>query len=189
MPLSPEARASFEDFRKDVDTESAALDGREAEWWAKAPTHVLRLAGTLAYLDWARRTAGQPIVVAEPHKIEKSFLDGGVRLVRDYFWLHARAALRLIGLSQDHVNSRRVLRWLQLHNKTEASREEVRRTALARSLDADGTEALLAALVRAGWLRLETTQTGGRPSRRWLINPKLLSLSSGGKGAKAGKGP
>jgi hypothetical protein len=186
VPLSAEARASFEEFRKEVDFESGALDGREAEWWTKAPTHVLRLAGTLAYLDWARRTAGQPIVVGEPHKIERLHLNAAVRLVRDYFWPHARAALRLIGLSQDHANARRVLRWAQLHNKSEVSREEVRRSALARSLDADATEHLLAALVRAGWFRPSTTLTGGRPSRRWLVNPKL-SLSSGGKAAKAGK--
>jgi hypothetical protein len=189
VPLSQEARESFEEFRKEVEAGHAALDGRESEWWSKAPAHVLRLAGTLAYLDWARRTAGQPIVVAEPHKIEKQFLDGAVRLVRDYFWPHARSALRQIGLSEHHANARKVLCWLQANNRTEVSREDVRRTALMRSLDADATEHLLATLVRAGWLRLVTTQTGGRPSRRWRVNPKLLTHLSGGKGGKGGKGP
>ena len=173
VPLSSQARASFEQFRKEVDTGHAALDGREGEWWAKAPAHVLRLAGTLAYLDWARRTAGQAIVVDEPNRIEKTFLDAAVRLVRDYFWPHARAALRQVGLSEQHTNARRVLRWLRVNHKTEVSREEVRQYGLGRTLDADGTEKLLAGLVKAGWLRLVTTTTGGRPSRRWLVNPKL----------------
>jgi hypothetical protein len=31
----------------------AELDGREREWVAKGGTHVLRLSGTLAYLDWS----------------------------------------------------------------------------------------------------------------------------------------
>ena len=109
----------------------AALDGRESEWWAKGPSHVLRLAGTLAYLDWARRTAGQPVVVAEPNKIEKPFLDAAVRLLLSYFWPHARAAMRQIGLSEHHAKARRVLRWFQTQRRTEVSREEVRRTALA----------------------------------------------------------
>ena len=186
VPLSSQARESFEQFRKEVDAGYGAFDGREGEWWAKTPTHVLRLAGTLAYLDWARRTAGQPVVVAEPNKIEKLFLDAAIRLVRDYFWPHARAALRQIGLSEHHTNGRKVLRWLRAHHKAEVSREEVRRTALARSLDADTTEKLLAVLVRAGWLCLMTTQTGGRPSWRWRVNPKLQIY--GGKGGKAGKG-
>ena len=133
VPLSSEARASFEQFRKEVDTGHAALDGREGEWWAKAPTHVLRLAGTLAYMDWARRTAGQAIVVDEPNRIEKTFLDAAVRLVRDYFWPHARAALRQVGLSEQHTNARRVLRWLRVNHKTEGSREEVRQYGLGRT--------------------------------------------------------
>ena len=40
-------------------------------------------------MDWARRTAGQAIVIDEPNRIEKTFLDAAVRLVRDYFWPHA----------------------------------------------------------------------------------------------------
>jgi hypothetical protein len=187
VPLSSQARARFEDFRKEVDAGSAALDGREAEWWAKAPAHVLRLAGTLAYLDWARRTVGQRMLVDEPHKIERTFLDGAVRLVRDYFWPHARSALRLIGLSERHANARKVLRWLQANNRIEVSREEIRRTALTRSIDADATEQLLAALVRAGWMRPVTTLTGGRARRRWWVNPKLLSYPGGEKGGKGAK--
>jgi hypothetical protein len=173
VPLSSQARESFEQFRKEVDTGHAALDGREGEWWAKAPAHVLRLAGTLAYLDWARRTAGQAIVVDEPNRIEKTFLDAAVHLVRSYFWPHARAALRQIGLSEQHANARRVLRWLRVNRKSQASREEIRQYALGRTLDADGTEKLLASLVKASWLQLVKTPTDGRPSRRWLVNPKL----------------
>jgi Protein of unknown function (DUF3987)/Primase C terminal 2 (PriCT-2) len=173
VKLSSQAREAFEQFRKDVDAGHAALDGREGEWWAKAPAHVLRLAGTLAYMDWARRTAGQAIVVDEPNQIDRTFLDAAVRLVRDYFWPHARAALRQIGLSEQHTNARRVLRWLRANRKSEVSREEVRQNALGKTLDADGTEKLLASLVKAGWLRLVTAKTGGRPSRRWQVNPKI----------------
>jgi uncharacterized protein DUF3987 len=175
VPLAAQARASFEQFRKEVDAGYASLDGREGEWWAKMPPHVLRLAGTLAYLDWARRTAGQAIVVSEPNRIEKPFLDAAIRLVRDYFWPHARAALRQIGLSEHHANARKVLRWLRANHKTEITREDIRRTALARSLDADATETLLAGLVRSGWLKfLGLVATGGRPSRRWQVNPKIF---------------
>jgi hypothetical protein len=187
VPLSPEARQSFEQFRKDVYAKSAALDGREHEWLMKAPTHVLRLAGTLAYLDWARRTAGQPIVVAEPNKIEVQFMEASTRLVWEYFWPHARSSLRQIGLSEAHANARKVLRWLQANQKSECSREEVRKGPLSRSLNADAAERLLADLIYAGWLRLTVTETGGRPSRRWQVNPKLFSNMAGGKSAKDAK--
>ena len=106
--LSSDARGAFEDFRKQVHTGKTALDGHDREWWAKTPTHVLRLSGTLAYLDWARRTAGKPALIDEPNAIEARFVHGAVRLVRDYFWPHARAALRQIGLTERHAKARRV---------------------------------------------------------------------------------
>jgi len=53
VPLSSEAVESFEQFRQFQHDVKNALDGREREWWAKSPAHVLRLAGTLSYLSWA----------------------------------------------------------------------------------------------------------------------------------------
>jgi hypothetical protein len=190
VPLSAEAREAFEEFRKFVHHEKAPLDGREREWWAKAQAQVLRLAGTLAYLDWARRTAGQPFLVQEPNRIEVGFINDAVQLVRDYFWPHARAALRQIGLSERHAKARRVLRWIRAYGKTEVSLKDIRRDALNQSLDADQTQALLDRLVKAGWLRETTTPTAGRSIRRWAVNPKLSAegdAGSAGIAQSAGK--
>jgi hypothetical protein len=136
------------------------------------PAHVIRVAGTLAYLDWAMRGRD------EPKEIEATFMRAAVRLVRDYFWPHSRAALRQIGLSERHANARRVLRWIKADNRrNEVSREDLRRDALGQSLDADQTQSLIDGLVKAGWLREITKLTGpsgGRPARRWLVNPMLF---------------
>ena len=173
IPLSDEAREEvFEEFRRFVYTGKYSLDGREREWWAKTPAHVVRLAGTLAYLDWAMRGGD------EPKEIEAKFMKCAVRLVRDYFWPHSRAALRQIGLSERHANARRVLRWIKADNRrNEVSREDLRRDALGQSLDADQTQSLIDGLVKTGWLR-EITKlagpSGGRPARRWLVNPMLF---------------
>ena len=53
MPLTKEARNHFGQFLQFVHREKVALDGRERDWLAKGSAHVLRLAGTLALLDWA----------------------------------------------------------------------------------------------------------------------------------------
>jgi uncharacterized protein DUF3987 len=170
IPLSPEAVEGFESFRQFQSQGKNALDGREREWWAKSPAHVLRLAGTLSYLSWAM-AGGRP----EPESIELEFVEAAVRLVRDYFWVHSRAALRQIGRNERHANARRVLRWIRAHNKTEVSLKDVRRDALNQSLDADQTQGLLDGLKRARWLRETNAPTGGRPIRRWEVNPKLFS--------------
>lgn len=177
MPLTPNALAVFRRFRRHAIEQMKVLDGREHEWLAKAPQHVLRLAGTLVLVNWALAHAGgaparQP-PPAPPNVIKAGTIGAAVRLVRDYFWPHARAALRQIGLNQQQLELRRILRWIANSNVGEVGREEIRRQALARSRDADGTQALLVRLQQAGWLRRSEQDTGGRPSVRWQVNPKL----------------
>ena len=109
-----------------------------------------------------------------------------MRLVRDYFWPHSRAALRQVGLSARHANARRVLRWLQKNHRDDVSREDIRRDALGQSLDADQTQALIDSLVSAGWLRQVTTLTPGRARHRWTVNAKLFSKSTAGSAESAG---
>jgi Protein of unknown function (DUF3987) len=181
ISLSPEATETFEQFRHFAHLERAGLDAREREWWAKSPAHVLRLAGTLAYLDWAMR-GGE-----EPSLVDDSLMKSALRLVRDYFWPHSRAALRQIGLSERHANARRVLRWIRKNNKAEVSREVIRRDALGQSLDADQTQDLIDSLVRAGWLRQVTTKTPGRALHRWTVNPKLFLCGTAGSAESAEK--
>jgi hypothetical protein len=111
VTLARDAVATFEEFRQRVHRKKDGLDGREREWWVKSPAHVLRLAGTLAYLDWAMESVST--ATPPPTTIEARFLAAAVRLVVDYFWPHARAALRQIGLTERHAKARRVLRWLR----------------------------------------------------------------------------
>jgi hypothetical protein len=170
VPLSKPALAVFEQLRQHVDVRVQATDGREREWLAKCPGHTLRLAGTLAFLDWGM-TGG-----AEPTEVNAGFMQAAVTLIRDYFAPHARAALRQIGLSERDADARRVLRWMQQAKQETVSREDVRRTALAQKLNADETQALLERLARAGWVREQTEprQGAGRPSVRWAVNPLLF---------------
>ena len=172
--LSAESRTIFEQLRHFAHQEKAGLDGREREWWAKSPAHVLRLAGTLAYLDWAMRTAGQAFIAPEPNAIEANFMTAAVRLVRDYFWPHSRAALRQIGLSERHAKARSALRWIWKNHNVEVSREDIRRDALSQSLDADQVQDLIHGLVKAGWLRQITIRTPGRSRHRWAVNERLF---------------
>jgi Protein of unknown function (DUF3987) len=173
IELSAEARAEFEQFRQFVHREKEALDGREREWMAKADAHVLRLSGTLCLLDWASGQSPTP-----PATIAPDYMRAAIKLVREYFWPHARAALRQIGLTERHVNARRVLRWIRARGMIKVSLEDVRRDALGQKLDAEQTANLLDALGRAGWVReldAFSAPRGGRPARRWQVNP-LISL-------------
>jgi hypothetical protein len=100
-------------------------------------------------------------------------MQAAITLVRDYFWPHARACLRQIGLTERHANARRVLRWIKARRKEEVSREEIRREALGQTIDADQTQAVIDRLCESGWLRPVTTMTAGRAKHRWGVNPCL----------------
>src|SRR5206468_1826769 len=69
------------------------------------------------------------------------------------------------------------LRWIRARRKTSISLEDVRRDALGQKLDAEQTATLLEALARSGWVRvfkIASTPRGGRPPRRWHVNPLLM---------------
>jgi Protein of unknown function (DUF3987) len=168
IELSAEARAEFEQFRQFVHREREGLDGRELEWMAKAQAHALRLADTLCLLDWASGQSPSP-----PATIDLVYMRAAIKFVRDYFWPHARAALRQIGLSDRHVNARRALRWIKAHHQAEVSLKDIRRDALGQKLDAEETANLLAAMERSGWVRKKEVKTEGRSAWRWEVNPKL----------------
>ena len=173
IPLDEGATQQLEQLRQDVFAGKFALDSRERDWWAKMPAHALRLAGTLCYLNWAM--TGGP----EPKSVDVTFVCAAVHLVREYFWPHARAALRLIGLSEGHAEARRVLLWIKSSGRDSVSLKDIRRDALAHKLDADETQQLMQQLERAGWLRKMVDRPGPwRPTVRWHVNPQLIAEKS-----------
>jgi hypothetical protein len=125
----------------------------------------------------------------EPKQIESRFVLAAVRLVRDYFRPHARAALRQIGLSERHAMARRILRWVKAKKQKEISVKDVRRDALGGAPDAEQTLNMLTALVNAGWLHETTTKTGGRDKRRWTVNPILFSSKATAETAETATSP
>jgi Protein of unknown function (DUF3987) len=179
--LTPDAVTTFEQFRQLVHQKKDGLDGRERDWWAKTPAHVLRLTGTLAYLDWAMGSVGT--TTPAPTTIEARFVGAAVQLVTAYFWQHARAAIRQIGLTESHAKARKVLRWLRAERRDHVSIEDVRRDTLQQSLNAEATTKLVEALVQAGWLRKAPIEKSvrGRRAHRWAVNPLLWAATANSK--------
>jgi hypothetical protein len=112
-------------------------------------------------------------------------MQAAVTLWRDYYWPHAQAALRQVGMTKKDTTVRRALRWIQTNQKTEVSVQDLRRTALrSQELTADKTEALLNQLSREGFLRPITIKTKGAPKKRWRVNPLLVGAGSAGSAAR-----
>ena len=97
-----------------------------------------------------------------------------IRLLREYFWPHARAALGQIGVTDRHRHLRRALRWIKANSRTEVTLKDIRREAFGGALDAGQTRDLLNRLTTAGWLSYEKIETGGRPAERWHLNLRIF---------------
>jgi Protein of unknown function (DUF3987) len=190
IPLSHDAREEFESYRVFVDRIKRGLEGREQQWLVKSESHALRLASTLSYLNWAsldRVPAGLGSISfgMEPDEVPASCMAAATRLLREYFWPHARASLRQIGLTDRYRDLRRTLRWIRANNRSAVSIKDIRREALGGALDAEQTRDLLDRLVVVGWLRPEKTSTGGRPQERWWVNLKIFEAAETARTAQS----
>ena len=190
ISLSSDARGCFEQYRIWVDGVKRGLEGREQQWLVKSESQALRLACTLTYLGWASLDDGSGTGVGrinagmEPDAVPESCMVAATQLLREYFWPHARAALRQIGLTDRYRHLRRLLRWARANGRTEVSLKDVRREALGGALDAEQTRDLLDRLVAVGWLHPEKTETGGRPRERWYVNPRLFETAETAQSAE-----
>jgi hypothetical protein len=123
----------------------------------------------------SRHRFGRISAGMEPDEVAESCMVATVRLLREYFWPHARAALRQIGLTDRHRHLRRALRqgqWLADNlAKGHPSRGLRRRprcrtdSRFARSSCADGVVA-----------PRENRHRGG-PLERWHVDPAIFQTA------------
>jgi hypothetical protein len=158
--LLPQLRASMRE-----------ADGVEAAWIGKGAGTIVRLAGLLCLMDWAAGDTEEPCTTVEERHLESAHA-----LWSDYFRPHAQAVFGQASSTLAERRVQRVGRWLRRTRPEMISREEVRRDALGQAVDAETAENVIERLERYGVLRMLPPQTGrggGRPRRRWQVNPEL----------------
>jgi hypothetical protein len=178
LALDDSAGKAFNAFLAGLHGLVPRAEGLEADWLGKGSGTVARLAGVLALLAWAGSGVG-----GAPGKVGLESMEAAVRLWSDYLRPHACLVFDRVGPTDTERHARRVVRWLKVHRPADVSREDVRRRALGRTLDAARTERVLERLCAAGALRsklLVFSVQGGRPARRWEVNPAVLAAADAG---------
>jgi Protein of unknown function (DUF3987) len=162
---------AFDRFLARLHAQRCAAEGPEAAWLGKGGGTAARLAGVLAVMAWSG--ASGP---AAPGPIGCEAVEAAVGLWEGYFDPHARALFdRAVPTGTDQ-RVRRVARWLKRSRRTEVSREDIRRDALAQSVTAIETDVVLYRLEEIGVLHrvdIGSSPRGGPRARRWLVNPAL----------------
>jgi hypothetical protein len=161
---------AFDGFLAGLHADRRKTEGLEAAWLGKGRTTVARLAGALELLAWSGSDAP-----GLPGHIGCEQVAAAAALWTNYFRPHARAALDHAAPTDSGHRVKRVARWLKEGRVKVVSREDIRRHALARSVDAHGTDQVLYRLHALGIVRpaRETQDGPGRPARRWHVNPAL----------------
>ena len=173
LAFDEDAVKSLERFLTWLQEEIRGTEGAEAGWLGKGRGTVVRLAAIFALLDWSRHAA----TARPPGTVGADHLQAATRLWRDYFRPHGRAVLDRCAPSDFERQVRRVVRWLRKAGaKAETTREEVRRHALGKTVNAGQADMVLGRLWSAGIVRPaahDLLPQGGRPPQRWEINPAL----------------
>jgi hypothetical protein len=173
------ALESFDGFLAGLHAEIRDAEGLEAGWLGKGAGTVARLAAVLALLAWS----GAAAIDGPPGDIGREQVDAAVALWAGYFKPHARAVFNHAAPATDgERRARRVVRWLAGGGRREVSRKEIRCEALGDTVTALEADQVIARLSKAGILRLHVVASspgGGRPTRRWRVNPALREDADG----------
>lgn len=171
LSFDPAAATAFDAFLARLHGKVRHAEGLEAAWLGKGRGMVARLAGLFTLLSWSATNEAEP-----PGAIGREAVEGAVSLWSDYYRPHALAFLQRAMPTDVECRARRVLNWLRVDGRPNVSRRDVRRTALAQTVNAKEADRVLARLVEAGVLRPmgnEGPAQRGRPALRWQVNPLL----------------
>jgi hypothetical protein len=171
LPVDAYGLNAFDNFLFGLQDELRHAEGLEAGWLGKGRGTVARLAGLLELLAWSSGDA-----TGAPGALGRDQIEAAARLWSDYFRPHAHAVFDRAGPTDLERQVRRVVRWLKAGQRTQATREEVRRYALGKTTDAQRTDLVLGRLYACGILRPAAHQPspeGGRPRQLWEVNPAL----------------
>jgi len=171
LPFDQHGVKALDGFLAGLHAERCRTEGPEAAWLGKGRAAVARLAGALELLAWSG--SGAPGL---PGHIGRDQVEAAAALWMDYFRPHARVLFDRMAPTDFDLRVRRVARWLKESGTSLISREDIRRKALGQTVNAGETEMVLGRLDYLGYVRpdrADHSAGGGRPARRWLVNPAL----------------
>lgn len=171
--LEPSATAAFDAFLARLHGEVRRAERLEAAWLGKGRGVVACLAGLFTLMSWSCTDEAEP-----PGEICREAVDRAVSLWSGYYRPHALAFLQRAAPTDVEGLVRRIVHWLRIDGRPTVSKTDIRRQALAQTVNATETGRALARLVEAGVLRpvdSEEPARRGRPALRWHVNPSLRS--------------
>jgi hypothetical protein len=164
VKFSADAAELFFGFRKQVRKMSSEASGILAGWIGKADGLVARMAGVLAFLDWACSREARP-----PETIDADTVMRAIRLWRDYLEPMARHLLQprgsIVDRAADAIMKQARIKRLHTVNARQVRREWGIAGLSDKKVEAD----VWAQLVEEGLVRLVGKEGSGRKPKDYEI--------------------
>ena len=89
-----------------------------------------------------------------------------------------RAAFQIMGITegQDSKDAKYILKRLEADGRTEISKRDLYQLCNGKFKDVDSMDPGLNVLTGRGYVRIDKVKTGGRPTEKIYINPKLQKV-------------
>ena len=166
--FSDDAAHALDEFRAQCRAWEADVTGLMKGHVGKLPGLAVRVSLVLALLDWAIDPNAEDVT-----SISASHLGRACHYVGDHLRLHALRAYGTTSLPTELKAARRLGEIILRERITQISTRDVQRRQLAGLQSAKEIAPAFTALVDAGWLALMPSENGGRPSKKYAVNPHL----------------
>lgn len=170
LNFTEEAQEALHVFRQKAQDWEAHLDGVLESFLGKLPGLTIRLSVVLAMLEWAVSSE------KEPREITAYTYQKATLLAEDYFLPMARRAYANASLNEKERAGRRLFELIAEKSWWDFSSREVRRMQRSGLASQEQVDKAITALLRADIIREvenASTSRGGRPPRRYEVNPAL----------------
>lgn len=172
ITLSPEAEAQRIEFQADVEKKLNDELSSLADFASKLTGQMLRVAALIHAAECVTDPAQTPI--------SGETMAAAIK-IGDYYREAGRIAFAEMGADREESDARYMLKKFISADTYRLTMRDLKRLCRARFKRDDDAEAALNVLKDLNYVREETEQTGGRPTRKIYLNPRTKA-SKGTKG-------
>jgi len=135
----------------------------------KLPGLAVRIALILVHLDWAGASSQK----SAPQIIQAAHVKRSVHYVGKHLLGHAQRAYGTASLPGEVENAIRIAKRVLDKNLREISSRDIQRNRIIGSINAAELEKVMAVLIDLHWVRRKPFNGFGRPSKTFLVNPRV----------------
>lgn len=143
--------------------------------------------------DWGGKLVGATMRIAAllhlssfpvDKPINAEVMAAAIRLA-EFYGVHAQAVYQIMGADEEQTNAKYVWKKIVESGNESISKRDLWRLCHGKFKKSDDIDPVLQLLVDMNYIKIEDQDTGGRPSKKIIVNPRAKSANSAKRGLSA----